>query len=245
MKQFAFGIGLFLASFAAQARVFDLTSEKLASYLVFNLGNSTVGKSLYENEANTSYTYSKSVKYNTGADFGLLYATSLLNYRFGFEILKPDLIKSETAMNGATEVYKLNSEVLIYAPKAGVEINLRKSNRDRSFLFGAVGTASLSAKNAYSASTIAPVGAHDVEMTGSGQLLNYGLGQEGTLTDTTTYLFEFGYRSLKFDKLKYKSAVTTFSGAKVAGETVLSGTSNRSLDLSGYYIAIGFRIYMY
>lgn len=233
-------------SCSVQARVFDLTSEKLASYFVLNMGTSGIEKSVFEKEANSSYTYSKGVTYNTAAEFGLLYATPSINYRFGIDVIKPDLLQGVSAKNGATEVYKLNSETLIYAPKFGVELNLRRSNKDRSFVFGGVGSASLSIKNSYKDSTIAPVGAHSFEMTSTAQMISYGLGQEGHMTDTATYLFEIGYRQLSFATLKYKEAVTTFSGAKTAGQTVTDVDGNKlALNLDGYYLSFGFRIYMY
>ncbi len=226
--------------------MFDINSEKLASYLVFNMGTSGSPKSAFENEANASYVYDKSVKYNMGADFGILYATSFLNYRFGFEILKPDILQEVSAASGGATVYQLESQAVAYAPKFGVELNLRRANNNRSYAFGYMGTASLNLKNSYSSSTIAPLGAHSVEMSSSAQLMGYGIGQEGYMTDTTTYLFEVGFRQLNFSSLKYKSDVTTFSGAKTAGSKVNDIDGNaREIDLGGFYLSLGFRIYMY
>lgn len=237
---------LLLIPVMVDARVFDINNEKLASYLVFNMGMSGSPKSAFENEANTSYVYSKEVKYNTGADFGILYATSFLNYRFGFEILKPDILQDVSATNGGATVYKVESQAVAYAPKLGIELNLRRANNNRSFAFGYMGSASFNLKNSYSASTIAPVGAHTVEMSSSAQLIGYGIGQEGYMTDTTTYLFEVGFRQLNFNSLKYKSDVTTFSGAKTAGSKVADVDGNaREINLGGYYLSLGFRIYMY
>lgn len=237
---------LLLLPVIVEARVFDINSEKLASYLVFNMAMSGAPKAAFENEANTSYLYDKSVKYNMGSDFGILYATSFLNYRFGFEILKPDVLQKITASNGGTTVYQIDSQAVAYAPKLGVEINLRRENNNRSYAFGYMGTASLNVKNSYSGSTIAPLGAHSVEMSSSAQLIGYGIGQEGFMTDTTTYLFEVGYRQLNFNSLKYKSDVTTFSGSKTSGSKVVDVDGNaREINLGGYYLSLGFRIYMY
>lgn len=230
----------------ASARVFDMSKESLASYLVFNIGTSTVAKLAFENEANTGYTYSSGVANNTGTDFGLVYTSSYLNFRFGFEMLKPDVLKDVEAKNAGTRVYLLNSEVLAYAPKIGVEANLQKSSSNRSFVFGYFGSGSLTIKNNYSSSTIAPLGDHEVEMTGSTTLMGYGLGYESYMTDTATYIFEVGYRQYDFGSLKYKKAVTTFSGAKAAGDAVNDISSvAKEIKLSGYFVSLGFRIYMF
>jgi hypothetical protein len=50
---------------------------------------------------------------------------------------------------------------------------------------------------------------------------------------------------MKIDNLKYSKDVTTFSGAKTAGDSVLDANGDkRILDFTGGYITIGFRFYM-
>jgi hypothetical protein len=65
------------------------------------------------------------------------------------------------------------------------------------------------------------------------------------LSDTTTYAFEFGYRYLKIDNMKYSGDANVFGTAHTSGEAMktLAG-ADRNIDLSGIYISMSFRFYL-
>lgn len=243
-----FTIAIISAS-AAQARVFDITKETFAAYFLATGGGSSVGTKAVEGEAAGNLSYDNGVKYNYSGEFGFIYSRPLGSLRFGFEIFKPSMLET-TAKNGATGLYSASSDLLGYAPKLAIEINVHGNKQSRSYISGAVGTAIFTMKNDYTLtaagqSAFPGVSDHSTEAKGSSTLLSLALGYEGILTDTTTITAEFGYRQLKVDNFKYSKDVTTFSGAHSSGD-VLQNTSGgaRTLDFSGGFISIGFRFYL-
>jgi hypothetical protein len=229
----------------AEARVFNINNEKFATYFLVTGGSSAIKQNAFINEANTTDTFTGEAAHNFTGEFGFLYSTPNVSLRFGFEIFKPSALKAVPANNGTTDIYTLNSDITGYAPKLGVEINLQKSSTYRSFLTAYVGSGSASYKNDYTIVSYPGVADHSVEAKGSQTLYGGSLGVESHLTDTTTYIFEFGYRQMKIDNLKYSKGVTTFSGAKTAGDPVLDANGQaRSLDFTGGYISLGFRFYL-
>ncbi|WP_413570739.1 hypothetical protein ACLWBD_14105 [Bdellovibrio sp. HCB117] len=240
---------LLLLTSTAQARVFNIQKETFAAYFLVSGGGSAIGTEGLDGEASSSINYSGGVNYNYSGEFGFLYSVRYLNFRFGFEILKPSTLDS-TANNGTADLYSANSQILGYVPKVGVEVNLQSTASYRSFISATAGLASVTMKNAYTLTadgqTAFPgVADHTAESKGSGTSLQASLGYEGNLSDTTTILVEFGYRQLKIDNLKYSKDVTTFSGAKSSGDAVLNTSGEqRELDFSGGFISLGFRFYM-
>lgn len=94
-------------------------------------------------------------------------------------------------------------------------------------------------------SNFAGVTDHSVNAKGGGAVYGGTLGVESHLTDTTTYIFEFGYRQMKINNFKYSKDVTTFSGAVAAGDPVLDANGEaRILDFTGGYVSLGFRFYL-
>lgn len=228
-----------------EARVFNIGAEKFAGYFLVTGGPSAIKKNAFLNEDTTTNTYSGEVAYNYSGEFGFLYATPHVSLRFGFEIIKPSALKEVLANNGTTDIYSLNSDVTAYAPKLGLEINLQKTNTYRSFLQAYVGSGSVSYKNDYTIISYGGQTNHSVEGKGTAMLYGGSLGVESHLTDTTTYLFEFGYRQMKADSLKYSKDVTTFRGAQTAGSPVTDANGDaRVLDFTGGYISLGFRFYL-
>lgn len=229
----------------AEARVFDINNEKFASYFLLTGGPSAIKQNAFLNEANTTNTFTGAVAYNYTGEFGFLYSTPNVSLRFGFEVFKPSSLKAAPANNGTTDIYTLNSDITAYAPKLGLEINLQKSGTFRSFITAYVGSGSASYKNDYTIANYPGVVDHSVEAKGSRTLYGGSLGVESYMTDTTTYIFEFGYRQMKIENLKYSKNVTTFSGAKIAGDPVLDAYGQpRIIDFTGGYISLGFRFYM-
>ncbi|WP_295905579.1 hypothetical protein [uncultured Bdellovibrio sp.] len=240
---------LILFSSSAQARVFDINKETFAAYFAVSGGGSQIGTSAVDGESGSGISFSGGSKYNYTGEFGFLYSRRFASLRFGFEILKPSALES-TASNGTSDLYSAKSDILGYVPKLTLEVNVHGTNDNRSFISLTAGSASVTMKNDYvltaaGQAAYAGVADHSVEAKGSGTLLGASLGYEGIMTDTTTVVVEFGYRQLKIDNLKYSKDVTTFSGAKTSGDSVLTSSGNqRDLDFSGGFISIGFRFYM-
>lgn len=241
-------LALILIPVVGQARVFDINKDSVVPYFLITGGSSLIGTSALVDEGSASKQFTGGVGYNYTGEFGFLYSTSALSLRFGFEIIKPMTLDS-TASDGTSELYSAKSELLGYAPKVGVEVHLHKSKKDRSFVSASLGSASLTMKNSYvlsAAGQTAYPGVidHSTESKSSATEIAGSLGYEGLLSDNTTIVCEFGYRQLKFDSLSYSKDVTTFSGAKKAGDSVLTTAgSARALDFSGGFISIGFRFY--
>lgn len=246
MKFLALALSVCMLTARAEARVFNMGSEKFASYFLITGGPSAIKKNAFAGEAAMTDTYSGEAAYNYTGEFGFLYATPAVSLRFGFEVFKPSALTGVTATNAsATDIYTLNSSITGYAPKLGIEINLQKSATYRAFLAAYAGSGSISYKNDYTILSYGGVSDHSVEAKGSGVLYGGSLGVESHMTDTTTYLFEFGYRQMKFENLKYSKDVTTFSGAKTAGDDVVDANGDKRIfDFTGGYISLGFRFYM-
>lgn len=237
-----------LFSSVAQARVFDINRDSMAPYVSFSGGPSALGSKAFENEA-TSVSVSGETKYNYGGEFGFLLSRRLVNVAFGIGILKPSPVNNISgADGGGTQVYSGESEILGFVPKVSVEFNLHGDNQSRSFISVSGGLASVTLKNSYTltaAGTTAYPGVDTVlESKGSGTELAAGIGYEGVLSDSVTYAFQFGYKQLKIDNLKYSKDYNTFNGAVSSGAAVMNGSSSRVLDLSGGFISLGFRFYM-
>lgn len=236
---------------AAEARVFSITQETFAAYFNGSAGTSSLADAPFSGEAGSSVTYSDQVKYNYTGEFGVLYSSPRVSFRFGMELLKPKSLEGVVANDGSNDIYSANSEMLGYVPKIGVEFNLENGQNYRSFLSATFGSANITLKNSYSLTaagqTAFPSVAaqHDVEGKGSATLMAAGLGYEGLFTDTTTVVVEFGYRKLTFDNMQYAKSTTTFSGAQSSGSDLLTSSGEkRVFDFSGAYISLGFRFYL-
>lgn len=242
-----FGILIFSAN-AAEARVFNIARENIAPYFSFSGGGVQTATSALDGEAGANISYTGTVNYNYTAEIGAVYSHEAVSLRFGFEVMKPFLLNS-VANNGTEDLYSAQSELVGYIPKVGLELTLNSTQTTRSLLTVYGGSASLSMKNAYvltsAGQTAFPgLGNHTVDSKAAATLTGAALGVEGLFTDTTTLLFEFGYRKLEFDNFTYAGDITTFSGSKAAGSKVLKSSGDpRKLDFTGAYASIGFRFY--
>lgn len=240
---------LLVLSIQAEARVFNINNEAFAAYFLATGGGSLLGTTSVDGESGTNVNFSGGTSYNYTGEFGFLYSTPYLGFRFGFELIKPFAL-SATANDGTSDLYSVTGSIVGYAPKFTVDVNLHRANRSRSFVTATIGNASVTMKNEYvltaAGQTAFPgVVDHTAESKGSGTLLEASLGYEGLLADTTTMIVEFGYRQLKIENLNYTKDVTTFTGAQTSGSPVLNSSgTQRTLDLSGGFISIGFRFYM-
>ncbi|WP_413580467.1 hypothetical protein [Bdellovibrio sp. HCB288] len=237
-----------LMAVSAEARVFDIKRDSMAPYFILSGGPSTVGTNGYANEA-TGTTVSGESKFTYGGEFGFLLSRPVLNLAFGIGIIKPSLVEGFSGSDtGGTQMFTGNSEVLGFAPRVTLEVNLHGDQVSRSFVAVGVGYADVKLKNSYTMTAAGdaayPGVATTIESKGAATELTAGLGYEGVLSDTTTYVFQFGYRQLRIDQLKYSKDYTTFNGPVSAGGTVMNGASNRELNLSGGFLSLGFRFYL-
>lgn len=229
----------------SEARVFSMGKESFAAYLLLSSGNSAIKDQAFVNES-TATAYSGEVKLNTGGEFGFSYITGRAGWRFGFEILKPSVLTGVSATLGGTEIYQLKSDITCYAPKLGIELIVYQSQAMRLALLGYAGTASLTMKNDYSNLTISPNADFSLESKSSANMAGGGFVTEYYMMDTTTLLFELGYRDLKFKDITYSKSVTTgFNGAITAGDPVVDNTgTKREINFSGSYLSLGIRIWL-
>lgn len=248
MKYF-WGLLFLLIPLATQARVFNIDKETAAAYFMMTGAGSQMGTNALNGESGAGVSFSGGTNYNYSGEFGFLYSRPYASLRFGLEIFKPSLLNSG-ATSGGTDLYSAQSDIMGFAPKISLEVNLNRGGSYRSFIALMAGAASITMKNDYvltaaGQSAYPGVVDHSIEAKGSATLMAATLGYEGLLTDTTTIFVEFGYRQLKFESLKYTKDVTTFSGAKVSGDALVNAAGEpRSLDFSGGFIGLGFRFFL-
>ncbi|MBX3039521.1 MAG: hypothetical protein KF789_02285 [Bdellovibrionaceae bacterium] len=234
-----------MSSFA-EARIFNLTKEKFASYLMVHAGTSRVEDDLFRGESG-AVDFSSSMKNNLGGEFGFISTMGPLSFRFGFEILKPAPLREVKAKDaGGATLYEASSDVTGFIPKVGLDLNLVTKPSYRMFAFGTVGQAHLTVKNEYTNLTVAPNADFSTEMKSSSQFLAGGVGIEYAAFDLTSVVLEVGYKQLQFKNLKYSAAVTDTQGAHNAGDAVLLNTGeNRTLDFSGWTVSLGARWWLF
>ncbi len=245
MKKFFLILNVLIFSQGLQARVFSMGKEAFAGYFLLTGGNSAIKDQAFANESSAT-AYDKEFKLNTGGEFGFSYITGKVGWRFGFEIIKPTALTEVAATSGGTQLYQVKSDLSCYIPKLGIEMILYQSGMGRIALLGYAGTASLQMKNDYTNLTIAPNADFSLEAKSAANLLGGGLVTEYYMMDTTTFIFELGYRDLKFKDITYsKDVAAGFSGPITAGGSVTDNTgAKRMIDFSGSYLTVGIRIWL-
>lgn len=250
MKKLLLAFALILIASASEARVFNIGGESFASYLMFNGASSNLGQTPFKGDSSTTATYDDDYKYDYGGEFGFLYASPAVNFRFGLEIIKPQSLNAVSASNGGSTLYYIKNDITGIAPKFGIEFNLHRTPTSRVFLLTSAAQASVTLKNEYTLTSAGQtafpaVSNHTVEAKGNATELELALGYEMFMADTTTIIFQASYKTLKFSQLKYSKDVTTFSGAQTTGSVVQDASStDRSLDFTGANVSIGFRFYL-
>ncbi len=235
---------IFFSTLFCQARVLNLSDEKFSSYFALEGGSSLLSTNPFDQNIASVDSYSDEYKMGLGGEFGFVYSSPYVGWRFSFEILKPSKLKEVQALAGSTAQHIVDSDITAVAPKLGLEIHLNKNPNHRFYFFGYYGSSNLTMTHVYSGVS-SPYVDHTVEAKGSAAEMGGGLGFEMSFVDTTSITFEVGYRSLTFKEIKYSKDVTTFQGAKTVGEalTNLNG-DNRSLNFSGVTGSIGFRFWL-
>ena len=231
-----------------EARVFNIARENIAPYFSFSGGGVQTATAAFDGEAGSNITYSGTLNYNYTIEVGALYSHEAVSLRLGFEAMKPFALTS-IGNDGTSDLYTATSEIMGYMPKVALELTLNSDQTTRSIFSIYGGAASLSMKNSYlltaaGQAAFPGVSDHGIDTKASATLAGASLGVEGLFTDTTTLLFEFGYRQLIFNNFTYTNDVTTFTGTKAAGDKVvkISGV-DRALDFTGVFVSIGFRFY--
>lgn len=247
-----FLIGLIFMASSSQARVFDMGSESFASYLKLVYQPTTIQKSGFEKASPHNESYDQSLTLLYAGEFGLVYATPTVNFRFGIEIIRPPTLKDVKATDaGGTELYTLNSDVSVVIPKVGLELNMKKWKTSRLYLMASYGQGNLGMVNSY---TMAAAG---TTLTGKSDFTEDGRGtgtqMEGALAfemlafDSTSLALEVGQRTLKFDSIKHSRDTNSIAqGSVTKGAEMLNadGTA-RTLDFTGFFAALNFRFWVF
>jgi hypothetical protein len=245
---------LLLFSVSAQARVFDINRETMAAYFRVNYGPSTIGKKSFEladpNYANETYDAQTKEAYAT--EFGFVRTTRYLGIRFGIELIRPPSLSTLNASDSAGNVYyTLTSDVSVVIPKVGLEFNIKQWKESRLFLNVNFGSGNLTVNNNYYMTPYgtANLSGSPVDYTEEGKAtataLDGAIGFETLLFDTTTMVFEAGYRQLKFSSITHNRTANTLQGAKAKGDPFdnADGT-HRELDFTGYFVGASFRFWI-
>lgn len=236
---------------AAFARKFDFKSASVATYLRGTYGTSGLGQGAFENASGASTSsFSESVKTEYSGEFGVLFSASRFNLRLGAEMVLGASASETKGKNAAgTELFNVDSGVSALIPTATLELVAIQTPRYKLFFGFGAGYATVKLENqyAFTADGTTTYSLADFKEGGSGKTtsLNGSVGYEIYMADNSTFVFDLGYRQLKVDELKYDAPATGFQGAKAAGDVMVkSDGSNRSLDMSGAYVGIGFRFYL-
>ena len=240
------GILVFIlfTSACAQARVFDLAKQEFGSYLIFSGSQSNLKETPFAG-LTVADDFSDSYKSPVGGEFGLMYVDNKVGFRFGFEVIKPPPTEGY-AKNGGVTKYYYKDNISVLVPKIAMEINFISQPAYRFLGYGFFGQANLVESTDYSAVAIAPNTSHTVDAKGAANMSGGGLAFEFSAFDSTTLIFEVGYRQLKFPNLIYSKDVTSFSGAVTSGTSLKNADgSDHQIDMTGAYAALGFRIFLF
>jgi len=242
---------LLVVGMTAQARVFDFNSESLAAYLRGQYEQATDDTGPFAKSSGAQSNFSDTYPYLASYEFGFVYATSAVNLRFGFEILKPSDLKGVAGKDAAgNTLFTVDNNISGYIPKVGLEFNLKHWTQSRLFAHVMAGTATVTMQNSYTmtaAGTAAYPTVSDFreEVKGTALMYEYGVGFETLLSDTTTFAFDIGQRNLELTSLNHDLAVTNFQGTVGVGDkATFDNGQARSLNLSGLAASIMLRFWI-
>lgn len=241
---------LLLATTEAQARTFNVVNDTFAVYLRGALDTAPLENTLANESAGSQTQVDVEHEKKISGELGVFIASPELNIRMGLEFIRPPEAENVlgTRTTDGAQMYAVKSEVSVLAPKVSIESNLKRWPEARVFISAGYGYAMLTAMNSYSiydSPQYSGLTDFKEELTATGTLLEGTIGYENLLADTTTFVLEAGYRSLKFDSIDYKKATTNFQGNVNGGQKALNTAGHpRTLDLSGVIFAISFRFWM-
>ncbi|NUM57493.1 MAG: hypothetical protein HUU56_02615 [Bdellovibrionaceae bacterium] len=227
------------------ARVLSLSDESFASFFSGEMSTSAVKTSPFSDLINGSENYSSEYKNGYGGEFGFIYSTPYVGWRFSFEFLKPSKLSGVEGSNAGAVNYLVASDITSVAPKVGIELHLSKKSNSRLYLFGFYGSANLTMINTYTGLTVSPNADYEANFKASSSVYGGGIGWEWAFVDTTTLGLELGYRSLSFKEIKFSKDTNSLQGSKVTGDLYQDYLGqNKSLNLSSSYIALAFRFWL-
>jgi len=241
---------LLLLAIPAQARVFNLQNESFAPYFRGSIGLSSVGKSPYAHSSGTSTSFDKEAESNYTGEAGLLFTSKSIGFSLGVEFLNAGKVSATGSSSTDTEWMSLDSQIKGTFLKAGMLImHPSESTAYRSYIGVNVGYGNLKMQNEYQLTAAGTseysLSAVDESAVTESFLAELSLGFEFSFADVSTMFVEGGYRYLQADDWKYKGSGTNFMGSYADGDAVLNhdGTK-RQVNLSNWFLAIGFRIYI-
>jgi hypothetical protein len=237
-------------STVANAKIFDASKSAGGAYFRGSYGLG-LENTLNTKSQGTGSKVDSTTPYNFSGEFGGLYSTKFFNIRVGVEIIySPEKDTDGIYSSSGAKMYSLTSNIFVLNPKVGIEINVKRWARSRLQLGGSVGYAMLSARNSYAfnsaGTTQYALSDFAEELSATALSFEGMLGYETLMLDSTTIMFEGGYRSLTFDEVTYSKDVINFQGTKAKDAKALSDDGNkRSLDLSQAYVGMAFRFWFY
>lgn len=248
------GLGLLLIIFgcSAHARTFSTQSDTFAVFVRGSLDLSSSDNTLASQSAGTGAFVNSKFPYKVSGEFGTVFARPFFNIRTGFEVIHPPEIENISGRRSSddVELYTLKNNTTVFIPKITMEANIKTWPVSRLFLSGGYGYAMLSARNSYTINStgntqFGGLTSFDEDLTGISTLYEGGVGFESLLSDASTFVIEAGYRSLIFDQIDFKNSTTNFKGSYNSGQTALTTDGKaRSLDLSGFTMALSFRFWL-
>ena len=236
----------------AKARVFDMGQEHFAAYLRGQYGLAQQKDNPFAPSSGAGTSFSDEYKTNMAYEFGFVYAGQFANLRIGFEFLKPaDLRGVKGTSSGGAEYYSVTNNISGFAPKVGLEFNLKQWPQSRIFANVDYGIASMTVQNSYTFTTAGatqyPTPGADFreEIKGDGNLIEGAIGFETLLSDSTTIVFDAGYRMLEINSFKHNVDANTFQGTVSKGDTAKNTNgSDRTLSMSGGFASVMIRIWI-
>lgn len=228
----------------AEARVFDFSLNKFATYFKGNYGLTAVGKDAYKDSSGATTVFSNGPGFNWGGEVGVLIQTNNAGIRLGYELINPQKQSGIPGTSSGTEIVTLDSNILGAFPSAHFELYLSNNSKTSRFILsagGGYGTVSL--KNVYSQS---PVGPFVEKGTATTYMLEGAAGFEFLFTDNITIVADAGYRYIPQTNFKADNTFTDVYGNTITkGDVLVNGDGTaRQLDLGGVWAGLAFRFYI-
>jgi hypothetical protein len=242
---------LLVLPLSLQARVFNINDETIATTVKGAWSPSSVLQNHFADTSGADITIDDAVNFNLGGEIGLVFTAPRAAFRLSIESIHPNPIVAKSGTNSAAQkMFAFDSDISVLLPKADIDFTIKSGDTWRIFfsLGGGVGT--LSYKNSYAltaAGQTAFAGLVDFseEGTSTATMMEGAINFEHLFTDTTTIVFELGYRQLKFDSMIFSKNVTSFTGAHRKGDVVLNADSTaKQVDFTGFAGGICFRFYL-
>lgn len=245
-------LGLFGCASTVYARVFDFSTETYAPYLRGTSGPSLIKKTAFADSDGDGAVVSDQATSNFSGELGLAISFAKATIRLGYEGLTPTALKDIEVKNAGGDVlYKMNSNIMVTAPKISLDLHLKQWPTSRLIMFFTASYPKVIMSNEYTLTTdgqAAYPGIQNYLEQGVQQSIAYegGLGYEILMADTTTVALEAGYRQMKFGDMTHNKAITNFDGDVIAKKDPVRDRdgSKRELDFSTYYVGMTLKFYI-